>query len=261
MFNQSLIYLKQLNPSYVEWFEKTLAASIAAELECGDGRADNQYEKFVIKVAEKAGLVVPPGSLLTEHLWFHFEDLIPKDKFRGDVTLDLKESLNRELLPFVARWFAVGSFGFAIPTRSALNTLRRLGPIVEIGAGCGYWAYLLRCMDVDVAAYDKYPNLPTPPEAPWKWDRKWTVVKEGGPVDVALHGDRTLLLGWPPMDDMAFQCLRRYDGDCVVWIGDWDATGNDAFKERLEKKFKQGKPVALPNWPGIHDMMTIWRKK
>src|SRR3979411_2575044 len=47
------------------------------------------------------------------------------------------------------RVWCVRRYAFAVPTDAALATLGRYAPIVELGAGTGYWAFLLRGRGVD----------------------------------------------------------------------------------------------------------------
>ncbi|KAG2767913.1 hypothetical protein PC129_g1200 [Phytophthora cactorum] len=45
-------------------------------------------------------------------------------------------------------------YSWAIPDERALQIIKHYGPIVEMGAGSGYWARLLQLRGVDVVAYD-----------------------------------------------------------------------------------------------------------
>ncbi|KAG7385694.1 hypothetical protein PHYPSEUDO_001148 [Phytophthora pseudosyringae] len=45
-------------------------------------------------------------------------------------------------------------YSWAIPDERALQILKHYGPIVEMGAGSGYWARLLQLRGVDLVAYD-----------------------------------------------------------------------------------------------------------
>ena len=88
-------------------------------------------------------------------------------------------------------------------------------PLVEIGAGGGYWARCLREAGADIIAYDRRPPGE---EAPWDWregnqwfDDTWFLVQEGDESMAGLYPERTLLLCWPPIfDPMAANALRLY---------------------------------------------------
>ena len=47
-------------------------------------------------------------------------------------------------------------YAWAIPDERALHILARFSPLIELGAGRGYWARLLRDRGVDIIAFDKY---------------------------------------------------------------------------------------------------------
>ena len=47
-------------------------------------------------------------------------------------------------------------YSWAIPDERALQILESFAPLIEIGAGKGYWARLLRDRGVDILAFDKY---------------------------------------------------------------------------------------------------------
>ena len=62
-------------------------------------------------------------------------------------TLDLAER-RRELASL---------FSWAVPNARALEVLAAHAPLVECGAGMGYWSALLRARGIDVLAYDAAP--------------------------------------------------------------------------------------------------------
>src|SRR3954471_21819338 len=64
-------------------------------------------------------------------------------------------------------------YSFAIPSNEVLAALRALGPLVEVGAGAGYWARLLRDLGADVVATD----LELPADNGWLHGaRPWTAI-------------------------------------------------------------------------------------
>jgi len=48
-------------------------------------------------------------------------------------------------------------FSWGVPNERALEVLAAHAPLIECGAGMGYWSALLRARDVDVLAYDAAP--------------------------------------------------------------------------------------------------------
>src|SRR6202050_3520431 len=48
-------------------------------------------------------------------------------------------------------------YSYVFPDDRSLTALAALGPLVEIGAGTGYWAFRLRALGVDIVAFDQAP--------------------------------------------------------------------------------------------------------
>lgn len=148
-------------------------------------------------------------------------------------------------------------YAWAIPNPTALEALVALSPLVEIGAGTGYWKKLLAEAGADVVAYDKAP-----------YENNWvhavhSEVLVGGSEMVIQHPGRALFMCWPIMGSMAVDCVRSYSGAHVAYIGEppGGCTADDAFFELLEAQFTSVREVDLPQWYGIHDYMTIYRRK
>jgi hypothetical protein len=155
-------------------------------------------------------------------------------------------------------------YAWSVPNEEALETIAALGPIIEIGAGTGYWAHLLRSLyKVNVLAYDKYP-VSQKPNRYHKGAKAWTGVLPGRPVKAGKHPDRALMLCWPPYDTpMGYEALKAYKGSTVVYIGEsaWGCTGDAAFHRLLDEEWTEQKHVRLPNYGGIHDTLTVYTRK
>ena len=156
-------------------------------------------------------------------------------------------------------------FSWAVPNARALDVLAAHAPLLECGAGTGYWAALLRARGVDVIAYDAAP----PGRAPNDFHRArrapWTEVARSSSVAAARrHRGRTLLLCWPPYGDDAasYDVLRAYRGDALVYIGEPDegATGSVRFRRELALNWTLGETVALPRWPRLRDTLMVYRR-
>ncbi len=52
----------------------------------------------------------------------------------------------------------IAAYSHAVPNLEALRVLGGLAPLLEIGAGSGYWARLLKDLGTDILAYD--PAVP-----------------------------------------------------------------------------------------------------
>ena len=154
-------------------------------------------------------------------------------------------------------------FAWAVPDESALTVLAALGPLVEAGAGTGYWAALLRDRGADVLAYDVAPPGGPVPNAYHPGRHTWTEVRPGDAVTaVRAHPDRTLLLCWPPFDDDAagYQAVRAYRGEILAYVGDapGGATGTPRLHQELALNWTPRSTTALPAWPGLADRLVVY---
>lgn len=157
-------------------------------------------------------------------------------------------------------------FSWAIPTGEAIELLARYGPLVECGAGMGYWSALLHARKADVIAYDSTPPGRTARNAYHRHARQpWTQVRRASSVGAAReHADRTLVLCWPPFDDdrASYAALRAYRGDVIIHIGEPDegATGSVRFHRELRLNWTLVEALDLPHWPRLRDRVMVYRR-
>lgn len=149
----------------------------------------------------------------------------------------------------------VQRYAWAIPNEEAIMTLKRYSPILEIGAGKGYWAMLMREVETAVQAFD----LKSSEEVPGSWSTVFEIYEN----TFKYTKDWTLFLCWPPYEEsMAYDAITRFDGEHVIYIGEGYGgyTADDKFHDYLYENFVQIHAVKLPQWDGIHDDMTIWER-
>ncbi|CAM9339292.1 unnamed protein product, partial [Phaeothamnion confervicola] len=191
----------------------------------------------------------------------------------------------------------VRRYAWAIPDERAIQAAAEFSPIVEIGAGGGYWASLLRARGADVKAYDLEPSRAREKgkgkAKKRKSERKeegedeeivfWTEVLEGGPPVLEEDGnaERALLLCYPDFDGstndndepMSLQCLQRSETDVVIHVGElfgdsilmsgsgpWGRTTAEAFQVALATQFHCVLKLDLPRWPLSGDCLTVWKR-
>lgn len=155
----------------------------------------------------------------------------------------------------------VKKYAWAIPDQGALDLLAKYGPLFEVGAGSGYWASLLIQMGVEILPYDAFPDGLNGAHT---FTHHWTRVLEGDPGVAAIHPGRTLFLCWPPYNDpMGADCLKHYEGQIVAVVGEsrGGCTGDDEFHQRLHHFYEAIEETCLPQWDGIHDYLSIHRRK
>lgn len=156
---------------------------------------------------------------------------------------------------FTVREQALSKYSWAVPNEGAIDLIARYSPLVEIGAGTGYWARLLEDAGADIVAYDLKPN-----------ENPWTCIYQGNALVSQLHPYRTLFLCWPPLEDnMALHALVAHHlagGMRVVFVGEGEGgcTANDAFFEFLEKHYVRELTYTIPQWPGVNDRLSVHRR-
>ena len=111
-------------------------------------------------------------------------------------------------------------YAHAIPDEDALETLAELAPLVELGAGTGYWAWLLRARGVDILAFDACPPIDAGHNNLYHRSADtvgtcWTTVLPGGPELAAAFPERTLFFCWPP--DPAWPSRRTSNTRGGAW--------------------------------------------
>jgi hypothetical protein len=161
----------------------------------------------------------------------------------------------------------VEHFAFSVPDEEALAKLAALGPLVEVFAGTGYWARLLRERGVDILAYDMAVDTVSDDQRGLGQPIKhlWTEVIQQDAVEAAaLHPDRTLLMGWPVRDGTAGRALQAYmdaGGQTVALIADRGCCGDDVFYRLLSVYFEATDDYQIPTWSAINDRMTIYARR
>ena len=127
--------------------------------------------------------------------------------------------------------------GFAIPTREALDAIVKHAStrgIVEMGAGTGFWAAMLRNHGANVLAFDR-----DPPDADESGNH-WIMMPNG-----AHHLD----LRAPHDDDPADVTAARKREEAIIWGWITDYAGKGTAATAMAKKKKKSKPVESAESP------------
>lgn len=189
--------------------------------------------------------------------WRHYNQYATTDRSGKTIT-----ELGRDDL--------VRLYAYAIPNGAALECLLEQGPLLEVGAGAGYWARLLRDLGGDVVAYDLYP----PAENTWlrgSWLGRpprvapnWTMVEVGDHTMVARHPTRAVFICMPPRPDRGvIEILERYRPATIALVtgvlADTRLEGD--FYPVLEQGWQRTRLIDLPQWSTRTDNLSIWQRK
>lgn len=152
-------------------------------------------------------------------------------------------------------------YSYAIPDDKIVSIiLKHSKHIIEIGAGTGYWAWILSQAGADIIAYDAKPY-----KNYW-CDGKWYPVKRGDATMGKYYPERTLMLCWPPFNEsvanIALESYKKSGGQQIIYIGEWrGCTGDNTFHESLETEWKIICEQSMTNWFGVSDSLWIMRHK
>jgi hypothetical protein len=187
-------------------------------------------------------------------------------QLQADCWLSPGPRMNATLEDFRLRDDFIPKFGFAVLTDHIVRELLPLSPFVEVGAGSGYWSYELRRAGAIAEPTDpqtgkyffggKSQNWPSP---------YCHVEKLTGVEAVAKYPHHTLLTVWPDMqpETWPYDTLAAYQGDTVIYVGESDGgcTADERFHKLLEERFDDVETLHVPQFWGIHDYLSIYRRK
>jgi hypothetical protein len=153
-------------------------------------------------------------------------------------------------------------YAYVYPAARLLNAVTRYAPLVEVGAGTGYWSYLLRNRGVDIVAYDLAP-LGSQTGNRYHYDLwPWTEVRQGDVSIAERFPNRSLLICWPPLFSSMGNALLHYHGPNVIYVG--DNGHRTAILSGLEHDFARVErypAIAMDPAPGARPELTVWRRK
>lgn len=161
---------------------------------------------------------------------------------------------------FKVRHAMCRKYSFAIPTKETVEAIAKFSPILELGAGSGYWASLLTKSGAKVEAFDKFQE-----DNKYKFTKRHYEVKTGSEEILKdISKEYSLFLCWPNYDnDFAYNALKLFKGQTLIYIGEPEGgcTGNGKFHNLLKKKWNLVDKLSIPQWDGIHDLIMIHTRK
>lgn len=169
--------------------------------------------------------------------------------------------------------YLIYHYAHAVPTEQTLSVINALGPVVEVGAGSGYWAALLRARGGEVVAYDNWTS------SAYRTRQTWTEVTTGDASMTANHPNHTLLLSWPS-NGAGSTALANFKGQRLVYVGEishnnrritglperetWycDVMGDNQFFEMLQRDWNLVAKVDTPQLTSsVNDAMYYFERR
>uniref|UniRef100_A0A0G4GBZ9 MYND-type domain-containing protein n=1 Tax=Chromera velia CCMP2878 TaxID=1169474 RepID=A0A0G4GBZ9_9ALVE len=163
------------------------------------------------------------------------------------------------------------SFSYAVPTELAIDIMKgyiKKRPVIDLGAGTGYWSMKLKKAGVSVVPADKSPL-----------DRSFyssggarvyfTSVFNANESILSYFARWVLLLVYPPSGPMAAAALQEFKGRYVIFVGNKGLQAgaggfpqaDEDFFRILKEKFVMKEQVALPSHCFSNDAVSIFKRK
>jgi hypothetical protein len=151
-------------------------------------------------------------------------------------------------------------FGYGVPCREVIDEVAKYSPLLELGAGNGFWTFWLRKKGCDIIATDAgEPDLYT--------KNRW--IDDLLPLDavtaVNSFPDRNILIVWPhftaywPVEIIGK--MKRSQILCYVGEGPLGCCAPPSFfleMNRCGLKMIYASPS--PSWPKVSDYLAIYMK-
>lgn len=158
-------------------------------------------------------------------------------------------------------------YSYAVPDELVIERLVEESPIVEIGAGLGYWGWLVDQKGGEIICFD-YKG---PGENDYvEMREEYYPVHQGSYEVLDDHSDRTLFICWPNdfnqksgWSDETLETYLSNGGHTLALVseGNGGAAGSDRLFEIIESEMKRVDCITLPTFPALHDKLEIFKTK
>lgn len=165
------------------------------------------------------------------------------------------------------RYEFVEKYSFALPCKEAIDLIKNYGKIVELGAGTGFWTAMLQKRGFDIIATNFNENSEENTEVNSYGHKIGTYINMeniDGEQAVEKYSDRNILAVWPCYgSDWIERVARKMNKNqklILIHEGRGGCIGNEGFYEYALDNLVPIQNQEIPNWPGIHDYITVFGK-
>jgi hypothetical protein len=169
----------------------------------------------------------------------------------------------------------LGDYPEYIPTDEAIRTLIKYGPVVEVGAGKGYWAHVLNenggdCIPTDLNPEDETGEFPvttvySSEDGEQKYSSTvWAGVEElDGAAAVTAYPERTVMMCHPEgTTHWSKDVLDAIEDQFFIYIGEWfpGADANPLLFKRLADEFDLVERFLVFDWASMHAAGYVFKR-
>lgn len=191
------------------------------------------------------------------------EDITKNDVVQRIISVVTELSRDVNILAILERLAFTRNFSWSIPSIPAIRGICEFADsaqILEVGAGLGLWAALIRANGGNIIPTDSFTTHGTSLENTFL-----EVVPRDAIAAVEEFPTEVLLMCWPPQNEScAHDALQRFQGNKFVYIGQerGGCTAEDEFFDLLEKEWNLTDMSHLHlNWKQYPDYMFFCTRK
>lgn len=146
-------------------------------------------------------------------------------------------------------------YSWAIPNNLSIRFLAdesNIEPIIEIGAGNGYWAHKVQEQGGEIIPIDIK-----------RYDNTWTDVIIASYDSLNESRVNRILLCWPPANSsMAIDSVKHLKPTYIYFVGvkNSSITGNIDFYNYIDTQFREVKTINIPSWSNNNVKLTKYKK-
>ena len=199
------------------------------------------------------------GKFIDNFMNSLLEKCLIKEEVKQELEFSEEEKIKNIVRNYHRRNIVKEKYTYAIPYLEILETIKCYAPILEIGAGSGFWGALLRKTNCEIIAttigdqsykfIDKFPN-------------KFTKIEYIAGIDaVKKYPNKIVLWIWPGIEEWTEETLENINGR-LIYIGEGHGghTGTDKFHDILEKKFNIVQIKNMLQWEEYQDNAYVYER-